>query len=88
MRKKVLRSGALMSKIAVQTRPAKPSVNFLGATDEETVEFIQSMLRELAVMMCFVAMPSEAKKKISDTIALFEAHLDRQPQEEVRSKVI
>ncbi len=77
-----------MSKFALQTLDKKQSAKFYGATDEETVEFIQSMLRELAIMMCCVAAPSEAQKKINDTIAIFEAHLERRPQEQMRSKVM
>jgi hypothetical protein len=77
-----------MSKFAAQTFDKNQRVKFRGASEEETVEFIQSMLQELAIMMCFVAAPSEAQKKISDTIAIFEAHLDRHPQQQVRPKLV
>ncbi len=55
----------------------KARAAFLGedinaATDEEIAEFIQSRLKELATMACFIAMPPERRKKMEEAIALFQ----------------
>ncbi|MGO9174271.1 MAG: hypothetical protein ACLP7P_20220 [Rhodomicrobium sp.] len=53
-------------------RAAFPGESINAATEEEIAEFIQSKLKELAIMACFIAMPSERRKKMEDAIALFQ----------------
>jgi hypothetical protein len=43
-----------------------------GASEEEISEFIQETLRELALMACFISMPSDRRKRIEEAIALLE----------------
>ncbi len=42
------------------------------ATEEEIAEFIHSELKELAIMACFIAMPSERRKRMEEAIELFQ----------------
>jgi hypothetical protein len=50
-------------------------VDFLDATEEEVLDLVRSMVSELAIMSCFLAMPPEQKKAVQASIASFEACL-------------
>ena len=56
---------------------AGPRLNFLDATEEEVIDLAHSMMGELAIMLCFLAMPAEQKKVLWANIASFKAHLGR-----------
>lgn len=51
------------------------SVNFLDATEEEVIDLVRTMVNELAIITCFVAMPPEKKNLLRANIAIFEAYL-------------
>ncbi len=52
--------------------------NFLDATEEEVADLLHSLLQELSIKVCFVAMPAERRKTIKQAIAVFETYLTRQ----------
>ncbi len=65
-----MRKGHIMSDFNARAAFLGEGTN--AATEEEIAEFIQSRLKELAIMACFIAMPSERRKKMEDAIALFQ----------------
>ncbi len=50
-------------------------VDFLDATEAEIFELVRSMVSEMAIMSCFLALPLEQKKVVQASIASFEACL-------------
>ena len=51
-------------------------VNFLDATEEEVIEFVRSLLSQLEIMTCCLAIPSEQKKILKANIGCVEAYLN------------
>ena len=60
---------------------------FLDATEEEMIELIQSMLKELELTTYFLEMPTERRTYIEATIAAFDAYLLTQYPQLVRDAV-
>ena len=54
---------------------AGPRVNFLDATEDEVIDLARSMMSELAIIICFLAIPPEQKKSLWANIASVDAHL-------------
>ncbi len=54
---------------------AGPRVNFLDATEDEVIDLARSMMSELAIIICFLAISPEQKKSLWANIASFHAYL-------------
>jgi hypothetical protein len=54
---------------------AGAGVNFLDATEDEVIDLARSMISELAIIICFLAIPPEQKKSLWANIASVDAQL-------------
>jgi hypothetical protein len=55
--------------------PLPRRLHFLDATEEEVMELVRSLMCELSIMSCFLALPPEKKRAIQTSIASFRAFL-------------
>ncbi len=58
------------------------------ASEEDIAEFIQTRLKELAFMACFIAMPYERRLKIKEAVTLFEGCAGIYPDKPVAMPIL
>ncbi len=67
-----------MSDYKSRTKQLDRVGNLFGATEAEVIEFVESMLDELAAMICIISIPPEKMAAIECNIAVIKGYLRHQ----------